>query len=151
MNGSNTASTDRATWWEAALLIRGQTEADQRNIRAIWLWSLVGAAGFSAVMLALKFYPQLKGPLAWLVAMTPIVLGIPLVTTMLRFLREADEFMRKVQLEGIAMGFGAGSIFCMGYYVLEQVGAPELPMIATVVPMMFGWSVGSFLVAYRYR
>lgn len=151
MNGSNSASADRATWWEAALLIRGQTEADQRNIRAIWLWSFVWAAGFSAVMIALKFYPQLRGPLAWLVAMIPIVLGIPLMNSLLRLLREADEFMRKVQLEGIAMGFGAGSIFCMGYHVLEQVGAPELPMIVMVVPMMFGWAVGSFLVAARYR
>jgi hypothetical protein len=151
MNGSNTASAGRATWWEAALMIRGQTEADQRNIRVIWLWSFVWAAGFSAVMIALSFYPQLKGPLAWLLAMIPIALSVPLVNSLLRFLREADEFMRKVQLEGIAMGYGAGSIFCMGYFTLEQVGAPELSMIFALLPLTFGWAVGSFLVAYRYR
>ena len=59
--------------------------------------------------------------------------------------------MRKVQLEGIAMGFGAGSVFCMGYHTLEMVGAPEIPMIFAVVPMWFGWMVGSFLVASRHR
>jgi hypothetical protein len=151
MNGSNSASTDRTAWWQAALMIRGQTEADQRNIRVIWVWSFVSGTSFSAVFLALSFFPQLRGPFAWLLAVIPIVLGIPLVNALLRFLREADEFMRKVQLEGIAMGFGAGSVFCMGYYLLEQLGAPELPMVFALLPMTSGWAVGSFLVASRYR
>ncbi len=151
MNGSKTASTDRTPWWQAALLIRGQTEADQRNIRAIWIWSFIWAAGFSAAMIALSSSQQLRGPLAWLLAMTPIALGVPLVNTLLRFLREADEFTRKVQLEGIAIGFGAGSVFCMGYHLLERVGAPALPMVFALLPMMFGWAIGSFLVAFRYR
>ena len=59
--------------------------------------------------------------------------------------------MRKVQLEGIALGFGAGSVFCVGYHTLEMVGAPELPMVFAVVPMSIGWAVGSFLVAARHR
>jgi hypothetical protein len=151
MNGSNSAGTDRATWWEAALMIRGQTEADQRNIRAIWIWSFVWAISFSAVMIALESLPQLRGLFAWLLATIPIVVSVLLLGALLRFLREADEFMRKVQLEGIAMGYGAGSIFCMGYFTLEQVGAPELSMIFALLPLTFGWAVGSFLVAYRYR
>ena len=150
MSGSNSTG-DRATWWQAALLIRGQTEADQRNIRAIWVWSFVWSFSFAGPILALKFFPQLQGPFAWLLAATPIVLGVPFVNVLLRFLREADEFMRKVQLEGIAMGFGAGAMFCLCYHVLEHVGAPELPMIVAVIPMMTGWCVGSFLVAARYR
>lgn len=151
MNGSNSSSTDRATWWEAALLIRGQTEKDQRNIRAIWIWSLAWAIGLSAVVFALQFFPQLKGPVAWLLATIPIVLSVGLVNVLLRFLRDADEFMRKVQLEGIAIGYGAGAIFLMGYHVLEHVGARQLPMVVAILPMALGWVVGSFLVAYRHR
>jgi hypothetical protein len=151
MNGSNIASTDRTTWWQAALLIRGQTEADQRNIQAIWVWSLIAGAGFAATVLALKFFPQLDGPLAWLLATAPSILGIGLVRATLRFLRDADEFVRKVQLEGIAWGFGAGAVFCLGYSVLEQVGAPELPIGVALVPLTFGWAIGSFVVAYRHR
>ena len=83
--------------------------------------------------------------------MIPIALGVPLVNALLRFLREADEFTRKVQLEGIALGFGAGSVFCVGYHALEQVGAPELPLTFAVLPMVLGWWIGSFLVAFRHR
>src|SRR5688572_27263683 len=127
MSGSNGSAGEGATWWQAALMIRGQTEADQRNIRAIWLWTLVWGASFVAAMIALERFPQLEGPFAWLVAMVPFVVGVPAVRVYLRFLREADEFMRKVQFEGIALGFCAGSLFCVGYLVLERVGAPELP------------------------
>ena len=151
MNDPNGARGDRTTWWQAALLIRGQTAADQRNIRALWIWSLVWLASFAAVTTAVSVFPQLSGPFAWLLAMIPILLGVPLVNVLLRFLRETDEFMRKVQLEGIALGFGAGSVFCMGYHVLEMVGAPEIRMVFAVVPMSIGWAVGSFLVASRHR
>jgi hypothetical protein len=151
MSGSNTPSAEGATWWQAALMIRGQTEADQRNIRAIWVWTLVWGVSFVAATMALERFPQLEGALAWVVAMVPFVVGVPTVRVYLRFLREADEFMRKVQFEGIALGFGAGSIFCIGYHTLEQVGAPALPMAVALVPMSLGWAIGSFLVAARYR
>jgi hypothetical protein len=150
MNGSGGARIDKTTWWQAALMIRGQTETDQRNLRLVWIWTIVWAAGFSAVVVALR-NAQLQGAFAWVLAMVPFVLGMPTVRAYLRFLREADEFMRKVQLEGIAIGYGAGAILCLGYVVLERLGAPELPMIAALVPFSFGWAVGSFLVAARYR
>jgi hypothetical protein len=151
MSGSNGSTGEGATWWQAALMIRGQTEADQRNIRAIWIWTLIWGASFAAATIALERFPQLSAPFAWLLAMAPFVLGVPTVRVYLRFFREADEFMRKVQFEGIALGFGAGFVFCIGYHVLEQVGAPELPMMAALLPMSFGWAIGSFLVAARYR
>jgi hypothetical protein len=151
MNGSNNLSADRATWWQAALMIRGQTEAEQRNIRSVWIWCFVWAAGFSAVTTALEAVPRLRGPFVWLLAMIPLALSFPLVLACLRFIREADEFMRKVQLDGIAIGFAAGFVFCMGYHALEQVGAPHLPMLVAIVPLGFGWAIGSFIVAFRYR
>jgi len=151
MSGPNNSSSERATWWQAALMIRGQTEADQRNIRSVWVWSFVWSASFIALVIASVRFPQVEGPVAWLLAAVPIVISIPTVRSVLRFLREADEFMRKVQLEGIAMGFGAGAIFCMGYFGLEHVGAPQLPMAVALVPMTLGWCIGSFVVAARHR
>lgn len=151
MNDSNSADADKGTWWQSALLIRGQTEADQRNIRIFNIWCFVTALGFAAAAYAPWVLPQLRGPFAWAMAIIPIVLGGLAVHALLRFLREADEFMRKVQLEGIALGFGAAHVFCLGYFILEQVGAPRLPMIVAVFPMAFGWAVGALLVASRYR
>jgi hypothetical protein len=100
---------------------------------------------------ALYRLPQLGGPLAWTLALLPILFGIPLVKTILRFIREADEFMRKVQLEGIAIGYGAGLVFCVGYRVFGYAGAPDLPVWVATLPLAFGWAVGSFIVAYRHR
>jgi hypothetical protein len=74
------------------LLIRGQTQADQRNIGIFTAWCFAWA-GF----------------------------------------------------------FGAGQLFCMGYYFLEQFGAPRISMVFTIVPLSFGWAIGSALVASRYR
>jgi hypothetical protein len=151
MKGSNNPSADGASWWQAALMIRGQTKAEQRNIRSAWIWCFVWAVGFCAVMAALKTFSHLGGPLTWLLAMIPIALSLPAAFACLRFIREADEFMRKVQLEGIAIGFATGFVFCMGYYMLERVGAPRLPMLFAIVPLTLGWAIGSFIVASRHR
>ena len=151
MNSSINSSANRATWWQAALMICGQTEAEQRNIRSVWVWCLVWAVGFCAVMFALKAYPELRGPSVWLLAAIPVALIFPVLFACLRFIREADEFMRKVQLEGIAIGFAAGFVFCIGYHMLEKVGAPQLSMIVVTVPLILGWTVGSFIVAFRHR
>jgi hypothetical protein len=151
MRGPNGISTDKTTWWQAALMIRGQTETDQRNIRAVWVWSFISSAGFAAAVIALNRIPELADPIKWLLAALPPVLGIGLVRACLRFIREADEFMRKIQVEGIAIGAGATSVFCIGYFALEQVGAAELPMLVALIPLTLGWALGSLFVAYRYR
>lgn len=151
MSGSMNPSADGATWWQAALMIRGQTKAEQRNIRSVWIWCLVWVAGFWAVSTALEASPQLLGSFTWSLAIIPIVLSIPALLANIRFIREADEFMQKVQLHGIAIGFAAGFVFCLGYYVLERVGAPHLPMLFAIAPLGLGWAIGSFIVAYRHR
>lgn len=144
-------SADGATWWQAALMIRGQTKAEQRNIRSVWIWCLVWVAGFCGVTTALETFPQLLGSFTWALALIPIVLSIPALLANIRFIREADEFMQKVQLHGIAIGFAAGFVFCLGYDVLERVSAPHLPMLFAIAPLGFGWAIGSFVVAYRHR
>ena len=61
MISSNNSNINMATWWQAALMIRGQTNAEQRNIRSVWIWCFVWAAGFIAVAIALEALPQLRG------------------------------------------------------------------------------------------
>ena len=151
MSSSKSTGTDKATWWQAALMIRGQTAVDQRNLAVFTVWCFVWAVVFCAVTFVLKYFRDLQGPVAWLLALIPIVVGVVTVRAFLRFLREADEFTRKVQLEGIAWGFGAGHLFAVGYFFLERFGAPEMSMIFVLVPLAVGWAVGSLLVAARYR
>jgi hypothetical protein len=151
MNDTRGIADDKSTWWRAALLLRGQTATDQRNLRAFSIWCYVYGAAISAVILFAHFLPEISGPLAWLLATVPVVFGIAALRSFLRYLRGADEFVRKVQLEGIAVGFAAGSIFCMGYFALELFGAPKLPIIVATLPMGLGWVIGALLVASRHR
>jgi hypothetical protein len=151
MNSSKTNRTGKVTWWQAALMLRGQTAVDQRNLIVFTAWCFIWAVCFCAVTFALRSLPELQQPFTWMLALIPIVVGVVTVRAFLRFLREADEFTRKVQLEGIAWGFGAGHLFCVGYFFLEMFGAPRMPMIIGIVPLTLGWAVGSALVAARYR
>jgi small-conductance mechanosensitive channel len=151
VNAPNTHARRQIAWWEAALMLRGQTAADDRNIKLFSLWSFLWAVGFSLAVYLVKNFPEVLGPFGWGLAVVPIALAVPVLRAFLRYLREADEFTRKVQLEGIALGYGIGFMFCMSYYTLQQFGAPSLPVIAAAVPMALGWALGSLLVASRYR
>jgi hypothetical protein len=151
MTTSNGAPRRQITWWAAALMMRGQTAADDRNLKVFNFWCFLWAAGFVLAVFLVKNFRDALGPISWVLALFPVILGFPVMRAFLRYLREADEFTRKVQLEGIAMGFGAGFLFVMGYYTFQQFGAPPLPVIAAAVPMGFGWALGSLLVASRYR
>jgi hypothetical protein len=151
MSTAHSVSPHGVPWWQAALMIRGQTEVEQRNLRGIWIWSLLWGAVISAIATVLRVVPQSQGPLAWLLAAVGAVASIPMVRAYLRFLRESDEFMRKVQLEGIAIGYTTGFICCCVYTILEKAGAPALPMFLALLPMGLGWAIGSLLVAARYR
>lgn len=151
MNGTSNSVGERATWWQAALMIRGQTDAEQRNLRSVRIWCLVWAIGLLAVTTAIDALPDLQRSFAWLLAIIPAALSLPALLANVRFIRQADEFMRKVQLHGIAIGFATTFIFCMGYHTLERVGAPHLPVIFAAVPLALGWATGSFIVAFRHR
>ena len=55
---------------------------------------------------------------AWSVAILPDALGIGALLAYVRFLQRADELMQRIQLEGLALGFGVGVVFATGYQLL---------------------------------
>ena len=99
----------------------GSTPRDQKNsVRILgasltWAGSLIGAA--------LMLKQDLPGPIAWLVASIPTVAGIWAFFGYRRFLREADELQRMIQLHALALGFAAGWIAICGYSMFELAGA----------------------------
>jgi hypothetical protein len=88
---------------------------------------------------------------AWAVAAAPLVLSIPPLLAYLRFLRMTDELLRKIQLDGLALGFAAGLIVALGYPFLERAGAPELGSSGIAMAMMICWAAGQVLGLARYR
>jgi hypothetical protein len=131
------------------------TERDRRNKLAHFRWGLLLAASLVASSLMLRAGLGGGGALKWVIAALPIALLAPWLSAYLRFLREADELLRKIQLEGIAVGFWTGMSFGIGYIVLEDAGLPRLQTseaVAIMAALMgVGYAFGRFLASKRYR
>ena len=79
------------------------------------------------------------------------MLGVVACARYVRFLRRADELLRQIQLEGLALGFGAGMVFMFGYALAERAGAPPLDVADPLLPMAGCWVLGQWLATRRYR
>ncbi|HXS29045.1 MAG TPA: hypothetical protein VN730_15390 [Steroidobacteraceae bacterium] len=131
------------------------TTRDRRNQTAILCWSILLAVGLVGSVALLKAGPGVSDALKWAVTAVTIALMIPWLWSQLRFLREADELIRKIQLEALAVGFWAGLAFGVAYSVLAQAGLPHLdpasgtPLIVAVSAL--GYASGRVLASKRYR
>ncbi|CAN5418402.1 hypothetical protein BH23ACT6_BH23ACT6_27130 [soil metagenome] len=95
--------------------------------------------------------PGLGGTAPWLVAALPTALSVAVFIAYLRFIQQADELLRRVQLEGLAVGFGAGVLLAVGYPLFAAAGAPPLEVGAAAVVMMLAWVIGQVTASARYR
>jgi hypothetical protein len=85
-----------------------------------------------------------------LVALTIVCLAGS-VLAFIRFLREADELLRKIQLEALGVAFGAGAVFALGYRLCERIGAPKLDVDDGFLLMMIFWTLGQYVGYRRYN
>lgn len=133
----------------------GWNERDRSNKVAHVRWSIVLAASLLASAFMLKAGVGGSAALKWAIAALPIPLLVPWLLAYLRFLREADELVRKIQMEGLAVGFWAGVVFGFGFIVLEAAGPPRLhlpaPVAIMLAVMMLGYAVGRILAGKRYQ
>ena len=65
-----------------------------------------------------------------------------------RFLREADELQRRIQLEALALGFGAAVVGAAAYRLLERAGATDVSDVIMILAV--GYSVGVIAGQRRY-
>ena len=126
------------------------TERDSRNLRVfnIWLFAALILFMTATVVLAEKFVAP--GGLAWSITILAIFLAVMAVRAYMHFLRNADELLRKIQLEGLALGFGVGVVFLLGYRLLERLGAWQLDTSDPVVIFVGFWALGQYLGVRRY-
>ena len=79
------------------------------------------------------------------------IFGVIALYTYHRFFRLADGFLRQIQFDGFAFGFGTGVVLAVGYRVFEDIGAPEMSVSHVVAIMMIGWIAGIILSIIRHR
>jgi hypothetical protein len=127
------------------------TQRDSRNLRSFNLWFLTAMSVFVAATFALsEKHLAVRGPLAVAIVAVTTVLLAGSVVPFLRFLREADELLRKIQIDALGAAFAASVVFMLGYGLCEQIGAPKLDVDAGVVVLVAFWALGQYFGFRRY-
>jgi hypothetical protein len=132
------------------------TAADRRNQIRFMVWTFAWAVVFLFSTALLRgrlaaFGLQVGGTAAWLVASVPIVVAVGALRAYLRFLRMADELTRLIQLQGLAVGFGVGVIFLLGWELFEAAGARSLDAGDAVAVLVLAWVLGQLYGTWRFR
>ena len=81
--------------------------------------------------------------------MLPTLLGVGTVFAYRRFLREADELRRKIELDALAMSVGAGLVGGVALWLFERAGAISESDVLYVTTLMAVTHVGAVLVGQR--
>lgn len=106
------------------------TPRDAHNLRIFGFW--ISAMAIS--LIAGTFLIEARFvPLAWLLPATCAFLGLMAVRAYVIFIRNADELLRKIHLEALAVGFGAGLVFMPTYRLCERLGAPKLDSVDPII------------------
>lgn len=125
------------------------TDRDRRNQRRVIAWSLAWTLCWLAAALAIDngwWDARAAGVAA---AVLSVLLGTALLLAYWRFLREADELRRKIEVEALALAFGVGLVGGMAYWLLGESGiVAEAEILHVLVLMIVTHSVG-ILVGFR--
>lgn len=97
---------------------KAMTARDRRNARVTNWWLAGWMVCFLGSAFAMRGGYLQAGLVAWAVIAVCTVLGLLVVYFYMRFIREADELLRKIQLEALAIGFGAAFV---GNFTLSLV------------------------------
>jgi hypothetical protein len=103
------------------------TPRDRRNIRRN-TWLLVAwVVSMEATLQVSRRDLLPEGAASWLAATLPALLGGLVIWSYMRFVREADELQRTIQLNALAVSFGATIVVAiLAYPALQIVGAPDM-------------------------
>ena len=126
------------------------TERDGRNYMRFTYWMLSSLVVFSAATILFVREIVRPGVLAWMLSLAAVVLMSAAVWAYVHFLRHADELLRKVHLEALALAFGVGAVVMMGYRLAERLGAPDLDINDPLLVMMLTWLGGQWAGTRRY-
>jgi hypothetical protein len=126
---------------------------NRRNQRRVLLWSLVWMSSWVAVTWALTSGWLASGTPGIVAAIVSSSLGIGTALAYRRFLNEADEVQRKIELEALALAFGVGVVGGMAYWLLERGGAvpvDKTDLLYVLAVTFLTYSVGVLLGKRRY-
>ena len=127
------------------------TPRDTQNSRRILYWLIAWMATWLGANLAVSYDILDKGLPATLAAVVSLCLGVGCVFAYRRYLREADELRRKIELDALAVAFGVGIVGGLSYWLFGRAGAVgEVDLLLVFVAMMVTYSIANFVGLVRY-
>ena len=126
------------------------TARDRRNEMRYLITSMAWAICFMGGMFLIKFGLVPAGPVSWAVAALPSAAAVLLLKAYLRFLREADEFQRVIQLQALAIGFGGSFFAICGYSLFVPLGAPAVDGVTMLAVMPLFYIIGVLIGRRQY-
>lgn len=144
----NQATTD--SFW--VRYCADMTARDRRNLwRYLWIlfaWAVcfVGSSWLIEVDLLST------GPMGWVVAVVPSLVAVFAVVAYGRYLRDADELQRAIQLQALALAVCAGFVVWPAVQLIERLGAPigDWPSVPLLTMVVF-YVIGVLLSRRRYQ
>ena len=125
------------------------TDRDRKNQRNIIFWSLAWILPFLGVDLAIENDWIESDALALVATIGVTVLGLGVLLAYRRFLSDADELMRKIQLEALALTVGVGVVAGFSYTLLEGAGIVAKAEAMTLVVVMVVTYIAGIVVGLR--
>ena len=127
----------------------GLTEQDRRNQWVATAWVLAWGLAFAGASLLLG-RELVVGPGRWAIAIVPTLIGLGAFLVYRRFLVQADELQQKIQLHGLAFGFGVGVIGSVGLELLEDASGMAFNTSTPMVLMVAAYAIAIFRGLRRY-
>jgi hypothetical protein len=109
------------------------------------------AAYVIAVSVTVRLTPDVDPALRVPFVLIPLIPSAFALRAYLRFLGRMDELGRRIQLEALAIGFGAAGILTFAYGFLENAGFPQLSYVWVFPVMMIFWGIGGAIATRRYQ
>jgi hypothetical protein len=125
------------------------TPRDERNYNNFIRWMTVSMFTFAAATILID-RGTLPAAAGWSLTVITVALLIAAVHSYTIFLRGADELIRKIHLDALAVAFGAGIVTMMGWRLCERLGAPKLDVNDASLVMLLVWIGWQFLGMRRY-
>ncbi|MEZ5317829.1 MAG: hypothetical protein R2752_10550 [Vicinamibacterales bacterium] len=146
-----TAITETAGFWRKfACACQGVTERDRRNSRRANWRLLAWTSTFVAASFGLRGGVIPEGGWAYLIIAASTALGVWALMGYVRFIREADELLRKIQLEALGVGFGAAMLGSFTLALVERASGWSFDAGDLLLVMVIGYMAGIVTGMRRY-
>jgi drug/metabolite transporter (DMT)-like permease len=127
------------------------TPRDLRNERWAGFWAFVWIGSWVGLNLAISYEILPRGTPGTLAVLVPLGLGVRMILAYRRFLREADELLRKIHLDALALSVGVGLVAGFTHQLLTRTGAiSEADVLGAMLPMVLTYAGGVFVAVKRF-